>query len=108
MAEIALRRLGDQRVDRRRAYRIFLDGRKVGAIRSGESQKLEVSPGRHGLQLKIDWCSSEKLSVEAKDDAVVSLVCRPTATQRSRTKLVFEGLYLMTFGRGRYIDLRRA
>lgn len=105
MAEISLKRLSDQRVDRHRAYKILVDGQKVGHISSGETKVFEVQPGEHEVQLKIDWCSSDTLEVDLASDGTATFLCKPRASQRSRTKLVLEGIYLITVGRKRYIDL---
>lgn len=109
MAEIELKRPSGYRVDRRRAYRVLIDGRKVGKIASGESKAFDVQPGRHELQLKIDWGSSEKLQVDVGDDGQAAFVCGPRITDNDVSlKVGLRGMYWATLGRGRYIDLRQA
>ena len=105
MPEIVVERLGEQRVDRKRAYRVFIDDAKVGKIKSGETKVFQVSPGRHDLQLKIDWCSSRKLQVDVKDGES-KMVCKPKANQQNPFKLTVEGLYLVTLGCRGYIELK--
>jgi hypothetical protein len=51
--------------DRLRAYQIFLDGKQVGKVRAGRRLEVEVSPGRHQVVAKIDWCSSPAVEVDA-------------------------------------------
>jgi hypothetical protein len=108
MAEIALRRLDGYRIDRRRAYRVFIDGQRVGDIKSGQTEVFEVSPGQHELQLKVDWTSSEKLQIEVGDGGQAELVCKPRITDNKISVSVgFRALYWTTWGRKRYIDLQR-
>lgn len=47
-----------------RAYRVLLDGKEVGRIKNGKQLRLEVPSGIHHLQLKIDWCYSNKVEFE--------------------------------------------
>lgn len=41
-----------------RTYRIFVDGQRVGRIRSGGTLELHLEPGEHEVIAKIDWCRS--------------------------------------------------
>ncbi len=53
--------------DRRRRYRVFVDGQKVGLLGDGDGPLIvQVSPGPHNLCVKIDWCSSNTLRVDVK------------------------------------------
>ena len=51
-----------------RNYRIYIDDVEVGAIANGETKEFEVDPGVHRVKSKIDWCGSQELSFEIKDD----------------------------------------
>ncbi|HKF82599.1 MAG TPA: hypothetical protein VKB23_06540 [Solirubrobacterales bacterium] len=107
MAEIVVRRASGYRVDRRRAYRIFIDGRKCGTIKPGESKTIDVSPGHHELQLRLDWGSSEKVMINLGVGEGAKFACRPRITENSvNLKVGVQGLYWITLGRRRYIDLR--
>src|SRR5271170_1947937 len=55
--------------DRIRKYKVVVDGIVVGRIANGETQEFPVTPGRHQLRMKIDWCGSKPLefSVSEKD-----------------------------------------
>ena len=53
--------------DRRRNYQVLLDGNKIGQIGHAETKKFPVSPGRHRLRLKIDWCGSRDVEFDAKE-----------------------------------------
>jgi hypothetical protein len=70
-------------VDRRRAYRVFIDGKGVGNIKPGDTEAFEVPPGQHELHLKVDWASSEKLRMEVGDNGQAKFVCKPRITDGS-------------------------
>lgn len=108
MAEIVLKRPTGYRVDRRRSYRVFIDGEKVGTIDAGNTEVFSVTAGQHDLQVKVDWATSEKAQVEVEDGDQVEFVCGPQITDNDISlKTGFRTLYSMTLGRKRYIDLRR-
>jgi hypothetical protein len=108
MAEITLKRADGYRVDRRRAYRVFIDGRKVGDIKPGQTEVFEVSPGLHELQLKVDWTCSARLQTQTENGAQAKFVCKPRITDNKVSVMAgFRALYWTTWGRKRYIDLQR-
>jgi hypothetical protein len=53
--------------DRRRDYRVLLDGAEIGRIGNGGQKSFEISPGRHQLMLKIDWCRSNIVDFNSPD-----------------------------------------
>ena len=54
-------------MNRRRNYRIFIDGKEVGLIKNDSSEEFEVEPGSHNVQCKIDWCYSPTFNVDVKE-----------------------------------------
>jgi hypothetical protein len=63
--------------DRLRSYKVELDGRIVGRLRSGESTDFTVEPGHHRLRMKGDLTGSQTLSFEIKKGAVAHFECQP-------------------------------
>jgi len=61
---------GTTQRDRRVAYKIFIDGTYCGLIRENETKGFEAKEGTHTVWAKIDWCRSNKLSVDIKDSVV--------------------------------------
>jgi hypothetical protein len=58
------------------SYKISLDGRVVGAIASGETVEVAVTPGRHSLLLRGRGRNRSPLrTVELAEDEVVSYRC---------------------------------
>lgn len=105
MPEVILRRLSKQRADRLRAWRIFIDDKKVGKIKEGESLSFPIRSGEHELQLKVDWGTSEKQHFNVGDNDQASFVCKPRPSARSVFKRGNEFFYFGTLGRKRYIEL---
>lgn len=107
MAEIEVTRPTGYRVDGRRDYQVFVDRKKVGSIKSGETRNFEVSAGNHELQLKIDWGSSERMRVALAGDERATFVCAPRVKQNEDSIVMgFILAYWMVFGFRRYIDLQ--
>lgn len=53
-----------------RAYKVLLDGEQVGRIKEGQEIEVPVSPGRHRLHLKIDWCWSNVVEFTAAEQDI--------------------------------------
>lgn len=67
-------------VDITRAYRVEIDGNIAGQIGAGKVQSFPVSPGKHSLVLKIDWCSSPASEIEVQAGSGAMLYCGATYT----------------------------
>jgi hypothetical protein len=65
------------RRDRKRAYRVMVDGSRIAKVKHGQTVKLELSPGPHDLSLKIDWCSSNRVALDVKEGDEVHMTCGP-------------------------------
>jgi hypothetical protein len=85
--------------DRVRAYAIMIDGEKIGEVKNGETAQVQLSPGPHQIWMKIDWCSSPKLSVDGNVDTELYCI--------SNTSPI-TALYRILFDRENYIRLWRA
>jgi hypothetical protein len=59
--------------NRLRAYKLFLDGKKIGTIANGQIKKIETTPGQHNVMAKIDWWSSPKISLLLNDGDNIEL-----------------------------------
>lgn len=99
MARVSLYRERVAWADIFRAYTLLVDGVARGTVKQGETLEIELSPGDHRLQMKIDWATSPELSVSGDRD--VALRCRANANP-------FLMLLYITIWRGRYIRLERA
>jgi hypothetical protein len=63
--------------DRLRSYRVELDGKIIGKVRSGECTDFIIEPGHHRIRMKGDWTGSQTLSFEIKKGAVAHFDCQP-------------------------------
>jgi hypothetical protein len=56
------------RQDRRRSYRIEIDGQVVGRLGSAGTLRVPVAAGIHDLRARIDWTSTPVVGVSLRDD----------------------------------------
>lgn len=56
----------DEYANRFRNIKIFLDGKQLGSIKNAATESFEIPEGRHLLQAKIDWCSSNTITLVIK------------------------------------------
>ena len=99
MAEIKVHRRSGGYQDRLRAYRVMLDGKKVGSVVHGEVLAVSTTPGHHELYVALDWCRSKRLGVDLAENDVVDLACWPNANP-------ITAIFYGTIGRSRYIGLQ--
>lgn len=53
--------------NRRRKFRLYIDGDSVGTISNGEIKEFNLEPGKHQLVAKIDWCQSNLLDFDLQE-----------------------------------------
>jgi hypothetical protein len=63
--------------DRFRGYAVMIDEKEVGKVRRGERHEFAVTPGHHRIFLKVDWCKSPTLEVDAEPHDVIQMSCAP-------------------------------
>lgn len=57
------------------SYQVFLNERKIGAIRPGKRCSFEVRPGVHTLYVSFDWCQSSYLIVRLQAGEEAEFIC---------------------------------
>ena len=72
MAVIKIQR-GSGYVDKIRNYKVFINNEQIGVISEGEIKEYNVSPGTHIISTKIDWAGSKNIIVDLKENDVVNL-----------------------------------
>jgi hypothetical protein len=60
-----------------RSYAVMIDGEPVAKVRRGQRLELPITPGRHDVFMKIDWCRSPSVDVDARPGEVIRLSCAP-------------------------------
>jgi len=73
-ATIYLKR-ATQAQDKSRKYRVYLDDVLEGEINADEILKLQITPGKHSINLTIDWGSSNKMDFSAEAGQELFLEC---------------------------------
>lgn len=53
-----------------RNYGIYLDGQKLGVVENDDIQIFNIEAGHHQLKAKIDWCGSQTIDFDIKNDDV--------------------------------------
>lgn len=63
MTEILIQREHDAGAWLRRV-RVYIDDRKVAALRPGADATMTLTEGKHVLQAKLDWISSDRIELD--------------------------------------------
>ncbi len=102
-ASITVKRTKDSVRDIARAYTVLIDGNKAGKVRRGKELTIEVEPGEHEVQMKIDWTKSEKQTVNLNEGESAEFLCSPPGTTREAGAAATGAL----LGKEGYIHLER-
>ncbi len=89
--------------DRLRAYRVILDGAKIGEVRDGRTERFAIAPGQHTLSVKIDWCGSKTVDFTVAGDEEI----RFAAKSNLRGFNIFAALWYVILDRHSYLLLQR-
>ena len=81
-----------------RNIKILLDGTEIGKIKDGESKTFPIQPGKHQLKAKIDWCSSNEITLNILEGKVKKISLNGTNPLLS--------LYYITFGMNKYLNIK--
>jgi hypothetical protein len=60
-----------------RSYRVLIDDRPVAGVKYGQAVTVAAAPGRHQLQLAVDWTRSPKLKFDLAEDQELRVRCGP-------------------------------
>jgi hypothetical protein len=66
--------------DALRACRILVDGQARGEVRQGEVLELDLAPGRHVVQARLEYTGSPEQVVDVAPGAAVSVVVEPAGS----------------------------
>lgn len=62
MTQLTINRSSEY-VNKMRSIHIYIDGVKVGSVSDGKSQTFDITPGKHTVKAKIDWCGSQEKEI---------------------------------------------
>lgn len=97
MAKIIINR-SSEKSNKFRKIEIFLEDKKIGTIKDGETKEFDIQPGEHVLTAKIDWCKSNDLIVSIKDGETKSFDLSGTNPNLA--------LFYITVGKDKYLTLK--
>jgi len=66
--------------DKMRDYRILIDDKQAASIGEQAEVNIPVSPGKHIVQLTVDWCTSQKLEVDVEQGKTQIIACGPNSS----------------------------
>jgi hypothetical protein len=99
MAELIVRRRAAWWQDRMRDYIVLVDGSERGRVGNDAEVRVHVEPGRHRVQLKIDWCGSPVVDVDVPEGVAQVPDCGPNATPLT-------AFFHVIFRAGHYLTLK--
>jgi|SRR5215469_18102852 len=76
-ATIVLRRERGGYRDFLRSYEVMVDGKMAAKIKRGQTVTLPIPAGQHEIFLRIDWCRSPSVEVDARSGEVIKMSCEP-------------------------------
>lgn len=88
--------------DRLRSYKIILDDTYCDDINTGEVRNLELTPGKHTIYLKIDWCRSNKIDFYVSDNELIEFEC---GNSMKSWRILFAFIYI-TFLKNKYLWIK--
>jgi len=92
-----------QYANKARAIGIYINNKKVDTIRDGETKIFEVDSDENEIYVKIDWCKTKPLKINAKENETTKF---ELGSNLSGWKLLI-GIYYITFKTSEYLYLRR-
>lgn len=99
MSQIQLKR-GKAWQDMLREYRVLVDGKHVASIGEKSEVTVPITPGKHVVQLSVDWCTSPKVEVTVEQGQTLPMGCGPNSN-------ALLALLYITLWRKKYIWLRQ-
>lgn len=88
--------------DAMRDYLVMLNDKEIGRLANGKSQTFTIPPGNHILKLKIDWCGSNTIELNALTNDNLQFQC---GSSLRGLKLLFSIFYVI-FAPNKYLWLK--
>lgn len=89
--------------DKSRNYEIIIDGEICDKIKNGETKNIDISPGHHTINLKIDWCRSNTIEFDILDNETIEFDC---GNSMHTWRILFSLIYV-TFLKNKYLWIKR-
>lgn len=88
-ARIIVRRPAGRYRDALRSYRLEVDGVARGSLKPGQAMTVEVEPGPHAVQARLDWSGSPAHELSLGPGAEARLLVGPAGTARTAFPRMF-------------------
>lgn len=103
MALLVIKR-NSEYVNKLRKIGIYVNSVKTDEISDGETIALELPNGTYTIKAKIDWCSSNLLTINMYDDKATYQV-NLSSGFKSDLFLGFRLMYYILFAKNKYLKL---
>jgi hypothetical protein len=77
-----------------RQYNIKVDGEQVGKISRGSQFAVDVEPGSHRVQARIDWTGSREINVDVTEGIDVHVTVEPAGNSLQLYQVFTKSGYL--------------
>ncbi|MBU5261370.1 hypothetical protein [Bacillus atrophaeus] len=64
-----------QYINKMRGFSVLIDGAEMGNIKDGGRLRIDLQPGEHVIQVKVDWCTSQTLRFTLYEGEVLKFRC---------------------------------
>lgn len=78
--------------DKFRSYTIYVNGEKYAKIGNNSKTEIDLPAGEYEIYLSIDWCKSNKLSINIEENQNIYLECYPRKKGKFPLKKIFSFL----------------
>ena len=78
--------------DKFRSYTIYVNGEKCAKIGNNSKTEIDLPVGEYEIYLSIDWCKSNKLSINIEENQNIYLECYPRKKGKFKIKKIFSFL----------------
>lgn len=96
MSKLVIKRANEW-FNKYRDIRILIDDKEVGKIGNGEVKEFAVDVGKHTLKAKVDWCGSNELNFEVTADKNIVVELSGFEKRKWISPAVLIVLFLSTF-----------
>jgi len=91
--------------DKLRRYKLLINGNVVAELKAGHQIEITIPEGSSILSAKVDWCSSNELSIsEISPNDTVEV----KNSFSHKLWIPFIPIYYITFGRKKYLSIKKS
>lgn len=88
-----------------RELKVYIDGNHVGGVKWRKSTDFSISPGKHELYVKMDWCKSKPLEIKINEKKLLEYSVSGPA--ENFFPGIFKQLFDLVFNFSSFFELKR-